>query len=161
MDTKSYLEFKKLNLVYKQTVGFEFFPVKIKINDRILNMQFWDCCGQELYESLTTNFFRNSNIFLAFYNAFDRESFDKAKSNIRKFQNINNANTIIVLCRSKYEISLNSKENQDIITDEEAMEYADKNEIIFFHIASFEKYETGINQLIKLILDKYIRKNNQ
>ncbi len=41
------------------------------------------------------------------------------------------------------------------------MEYADENKIIFFHIASLEKYETGINQLIKLILDEYIRKNNQ
>ncbi len=45
MDTNSYLEFKKLNLLYKPTVGFEYYQLTIKINDKILSLKFFDYCG--------------------------------------------------------------------------------------------------------------------
>ena len=49
----------------------------------------------------------------------------KAGSNIE-------LNPIYVLVRSKYENVLNTKEKKDIVSDEEALEYADKNNLIFF-----------------------------
>lgn len=47
---------------YNATVGFEFFSFNIKINDKILKLQIWDTCGQEIYRSLITNFYRNSSL---------------------------------------------------------------------------------------------------
>ena len=47
---------------YNATVGFEFFTFNIKINNKIIKLQVWDTCGQELYRSLITNFYRNSSL---------------------------------------------------------------------------------------------------
>jgi small GTP-binding protein len=52
---------------YSATVGFEFFTFNIKINDKIIKLQIWDTCGQEIYKSLITNFYRNSSLAVMAY----------------------------------------------------------------------------------------------
>jgi small GTP-binding protein len=52
---------------YQTTVGFEFFTFNVKINDKIIKLQIWDTCGQEIYKSLITNFYRNSSLAIMVY----------------------------------------------------------------------------------------------
>jgi small GTP-binding protein len=52
---------------YSTTVGFEFFTFNVKINDKIIKLQIWDTCGQEIYKSLITNFYRNSSLAIMVY----------------------------------------------------------------------------------------------
>jgi small GTP-binding protein len=49
---------------YSATVGFEFFSIFIKVNDQVLKLQIWDTCGQEIYRSLISNFYRNCSLAL-------------------------------------------------------------------------------------------------
>ena len=52
---------------YLATVGFEFFNFNIKLGERVIRLQIWDTCGQEIYRSLITNFYRNSSLaFIVF-----------------------------------------------------------------------------------------------
>ena len=52
---------------YLATVGFEFFAFNVKLNDKIIKLQIWDTCGQEIYRSLITNFYRNSSLAIIVY----------------------------------------------------------------------------------------------
>ena len=52
---------------YTSTVGFEFFSFNIKINDQIIKLQIWDTCGQEIYRSLISNFYRNCSLAIIVY----------------------------------------------------------------------------------------------
>ena len=52
---------------YSATVGFEFYTFNLKINDVVIKLQIWDTCGQEIYRSLITNFYRNSSLALVVY----------------------------------------------------------------------------------------------
>jgi Ras-related protein Rab-1A len=52
---------------YSATVGFEFFTFNIKLNDKVVKLQIWDTCGQEVYRSLITNFYRNSSLAIMAY----------------------------------------------------------------------------------------------
>lgn len=52
---------------YLATVGFEFFAFNVKIDDKIIKLQIWDTCGQEIYRSLITNFYRNSSLAIIVY----------------------------------------------------------------------------------------------
>ena len=68
--------------------------------------------------------------------------------------------SIFLLIRNKYDLKINQENNDndndndnDYVPDEEALEFADKNNIIFTHASSFEKYETGIKELFTLILN--------
>ena len=47
---------------YLSTVGFEFFNFNIKLGEKIIRLQIWDTCGQEIYKSLITNFYRNASL---------------------------------------------------------------------------------------------------
>ena len=52
---------------YSATVGFEFFSFNIKIDDQIIKLQIWDTCGQEIYRSLISNFYRNCSLAIIVY----------------------------------------------------------------------------------------------
>jgi len=52
---------------YSATVGFEFVTFNVKVNDKICKLQIWDTCGQEVYRSLITNFYRNSSLAIMVY----------------------------------------------------------------------------------------------
>ena len=52
---------------YLPTIGFEFFNFNLRLGEKIIRLQIWDTCGQEIYRSLITNFYRNSTLaFLVF-----------------------------------------------------------------------------------------------
>ena len=60
---------------YNATVGFEFFTFNIKIDKKVIKLQIWDTCGQELYRSLITNFYRNTSLAIIVYAINNEESF--------------------------------------------------------------------------------------
>jgi Ras-related protein Rab-1A len=52
---------------YISTIGFEFFNFNIKVEDKVVKLQIWDTCGQEIYRSLIANFYRNSSLAIMVY----------------------------------------------------------------------------------------------
>ena len=52
---------------YFATVGVEFFTFNIRIKGKVIKLQIWDTCGQEIYRSLVTNFYRNSSLAVIVY----------------------------------------------------------------------------------------------
>ena len=52
---------------YNATIGFEYFSFNIRINNVIIKLQIWDTCGQEIYRSLITNFYRNADLAIIIY----------------------------------------------------------------------------------------------
>jgi GTPase SAR1 family protein len=49
------------------TVGFEFFSFNIKIGEKVIKLQIWDTCGQEVYRSLISSFYKNSSLAIIVY----------------------------------------------------------------------------------------------
>lgn len=52
---------------YSTTVGFEFLTQTMKIEDKYVKLQIWDTCGQEIYKSLISSFYRNSSLTMMMY----------------------------------------------------------------------------------------------
>lgn len=52
---------------YKATIGFEFFVLNYKIDNRLVKLQIWDTCGQEIYRSIVANFYRSSSLAFLVY----------------------------------------------------------------------------------------------
>ena len=65
----------KFETEYAPTVGFEFLSFSTKIDNKIIKLQIWDTCGQEVYRSLITNFYRNASLAMMVYSINSRESF--------------------------------------------------------------------------------------
>ena len=58
---------KRFENNYLATVGFEFFVFNMRIKDKTIKLQIWDTCGQEIYRSLITSFYKNSSLAIIVY----------------------------------------------------------------------------------------------
>ncbi len=45
--------------------------MNIKIDDKVIKLQIWDTCGQEIYRSLISNFYRNSSLAIIVYSIIE------------------------------------------------------------------------------------------
>ena len=58
------------------TIGYEFFYLGYKINNKFIKLQLWDTCGQERYRSLIKSLYKNSSLTIMVYAINDNSSFN-------------------------------------------------------------------------------------
>ena len=81
---------------------------------------------------------------------------DAIKDKIYFFNDYCIRNAIFALIRNKYDYKCRNE-----ISDEEALEFADKNNMLFFHLSLHEKNETGIKELFETVLNEYFRRKEK
>ena len=139
---------------YSATIGFEFFAFNIKLNEKIIKLQIWDTCGQELYRSLITNFYRNSSLAIVVYSVTDKDSFENLDLWCKELRTNSNPNVKIFLIGNKIDL-----EEQRKIKTEEGLKYADQYKLAKFIETSAK---TGFNaqalfiEAAKVLYDDYI-----
>ena len=144
-----YCQFNK-SKEYNPTLGALYSPKIVKFHDKKFKLDIWDTAGQERFKRVNSIFYKECDVILLFYDSFNKQSFEEIKEIyddciLRNY----NKNCKYIIIRDKYDLKL---ENQNYVSDEEVLEFADKNNILFTHMSSYEKYETGINNLIHLIV---------
>ena len=153
----NYSQFIKENLSITNTNGASFKTVKVKYKNKLFILDFWDTAGLYKYNALLKFFYKDAKIILIFYDSFYISSFNRLKELLNNIKESNDNNPLIGMIRNKYEINSNKYNNLDFISDEEALEYADRNKLFFCHLSNYEKYETGFNQLIEILLNEYLK----
>ena len=158
ISSKNYLNFLKDKKSIVSTSGGSYRKLYIKIKDRTFSLDIWDTSGQRRFSSLIKHFYNGAKIILLFYDPFDKSSFKRVDEILFQIKNEDIKNAILGLISNKYEQNLKNVHNENIVSDEEALEYADKNKLYFSHLSNFVKYETGINQILELILNEYLKR---
>ena len=128
---------------YNATIGFEFFTFNIKFNDKIIKLQIWDTCGQELYRSLITNFYRNTSLAILVYAVNSKESFESLEMWYRELRTHSSPDIKIFLVGNKTDLT-----TERVITTEQGENFAKLNRINKFIEASAKD---GINTQITFI----------
>ena len=140
---------------YSATVGFEFLSFNIKIEDKVIKLQIWDTCGQELYRSLITNFYRNSSLAIIVYAINSKDSFENIEMWLRELRTHSNPDVKIFLIGNKIDL-----DNERVITKDQGEKFCKNNKLNLF-IESSAK--TGFNskkifiKAAKLLLDEHIK----
>ena len=122
---------------YNATVGFEFFTFNIRINQKVVKLQIWDTCGQELYRSLITNFYRNSSLAILVYAVDNEESFKDIDVWLKELRTHASPDVKLILIGNKIDL-----EDERKVSKEEGETYAKNNNINKFVESSAKK---GIN----------------
>ena len=125
------------NSNYNATVGFEFFTFNIKINKKVIKLQIWDTCGQELYRSLITNFYRNSSLAIMVYSIISKESFDNVEMWLRELRSHSNPDVKVFLIGNKIDL-----EAEREVTTEQGENFYKQNHLNLFLESSAK---TGFN----------------
>lgn len=62
------------------TIGMEFFSKRLEIDGVRVKLQIWDTAGQETFQSIVRNFYKNSDAVFVVYSVADRKSYDAVAS---------------------------------------------------------------------------------
>ena len=122
---------------YSATVGFEFLVFNVKLNDKVIKLQIWDTCGQELYRSLISSFYRNASLAMMVYAIDNGESFNHIETWLKEVKLQSNPDIKIFLIGNKSDLEENRK-----VTTEAAKTFKDENGIHYFSEASAKN---GVN----------------
>ena len=128
---------------YTATVGFEFLNFNIKIDGKIIKLQIWDTCGQELYRSLITNFYRNASLAIIVYAVNSRDSFENIEMWLRELRTHSNPDVKIFLIGNKIDL-----DNERVITKDQGEKFCKNNKLNLF-IETSAKNGTNIQELFK------------
>ena len=134
---------------YISTVGLEFFTLNFNIlsdNDKpVLICQIWDCCGNELYRSLVTNFYRNTNVCLLVYDVTNEKSFNDINVWLKTEKEKNNGEIgHFVLIGTKIDLNGNRE-----VTKEDGEKFAEEKGMEFVEVSA--KTGDGIEKLEKIL----------
>ena len=127
----------KFDTDYSPTVGFEFLTFTTKIENKIIKLQIWDTCGQEVYRSLITNFYRNASLAMMVYSIDSKESFIHINQWLKEIKIQSHPDVKIILVGNKSDLK-----DKRAVTYEEANKYKDENQLLYFEETSAK---TGIN----------------
>ncbi len=122
---------------YSATVGFEFLVFNVKLNEKVVKLQIWDTCGQELYRSLISSFYRNSSLAMMVYAINNKESFMHIESWLKEVKLQSNPDIKVFLIGNKSDL-----EEERKVTLEEAKIFKEEHGIHYFSEASAKN---GIN----------------
>ena len=147
---------------YQATVGFEFLTFNMKINDKVIKLQIWDTCGQEIYKSLISNFYRNSSLAVLVYAIDNKESFTHVENWLNDLKSQASEDVRIFLVGNKADL-----EEERKITREQGDKYKLDQHLDYFMETSAKTGQNARNVLIeaaKMLYNDFVKfdenKNN-
>jgi len=112
---------------YTATVGYEFNPYLVKVNNTIIKFQIWDMCGNENYRPVLLNLYRNALLGVLVYSVCSRESFKNLETWIPQLKKSALPNSKIILIGNK-----NDNEEKREVSFEEGKLLCEKNKLELF-----------------------------
>ena len=122
---------------YSPTVGFEFLTFNVKIEDQNIKLQIWDTCGQEVYRSLISSFYRSASLAIIVYSIENEDSFTNIEKWLNDIKTQSSPDVKIFLIGNKVDLDDRRK-----ISKEQGEKFAKEHKISFFTETSAK---TGLN----------------
>ena len=140
---------------YQATVGFEFLTFNMKVNDKVVKLQIWDTCGQEIYKSLISNFYRNSSLAVLVYAIDNKESFNHVENWLNDLKSQANEDVRIFLVGNKSDLEEDRK-----VSKEEGEKYKLDQHLDLFMETSAKTGQNARNVLVeaaKILYKDYLK----
>ena len=144
---------------YTSTVGYDFFKMDIKINDKKINLQIWDTCGQEKFRSLISNFYRNSSLAIIVYSIDNQNSYNNIGEWLNEIRELTNPDIKIFLIGNKSDLA-----NYRKISKQKAKSFCDENGLDYFTETSAkngENVEKTFAYAAYLLMRESIKQSNK
>ena len=136
------------------TFSNSFVEKKFEINNKVYKLQLWDTIGQEKFKHLTKLFFKNSKIVILVYDKSVKSTFKKLEFWMNELKEVlGNDEIILAIVGNKDDLD----DNDDDVDENEAREYAEKNNAKF-RMASAKMNSKGFINFLKELLIDYIKK---
>ena len=119
------------------TLSIEYHTYIMSINDYKLRMQLWDTAGQEKFNSLISNYYKNTDVAIFVYSIDKEESFQNLEMWFKHLKDINE-NSLNILIGNKLD---KEKEGERVLNYEKAENFAKLNNFFLFREVSCKSKE--------------------
>ena len=139
------------NTNHLETVGIEFNTREEKINNKIIKVKIWDTAGQEIFQSLTKNFYRKADGIIIVFDVGNKESFEKLHDWIKSvYDNIDSYREMhLIIVGNKNDLEENRQ-----VTQEEGVKLSEYFEIPYFEASA--KNGNGVRTFMMKIIEDVI-----
>ena len=118
-------------------------------------MQIWDTCGQEVYKSLISNFYRNCSLALICYAINNRTSYEHAETWLNDLKNQSNPNVRVFLIGNKCDL-----DKERTVTTEEGETFKTQKKLDKFIETSAKTGKNARNVMVeaaKILYKDYLK----
>ena len=119
------------------TLSIEYHTYIISINGYKIRMQIWDTAGQEKFNSLISNYYKNTDVVIFVYSIDKEESFQNLEMWFKHLKD-NNENSLNILIGNKLD---KEKEGERVLNYEKAENFAKLNKFFLFREISCKSKE--------------------
>lgn len=116
---------------HSMTIGSELGSKMINISGTKIKFQLWDTAGQEIFQSIIKNYFRNAICVLLCYDVTRKKTFNNVQRWLKDIKNLSSPDCSIMLVGTKTD-----KEELREVLSSDAEEFAKKNNMLFREISS-------------------------
>jgi Ras-related protein Rab-2A len=135
---------------HELTIGVEFAIKFYEIKNKNIKIQIWDTAGEEAFQSITKNYYKNAIGALLVYDITKKSSFDHLKNWLDNIRENSSRNIKIILIGNKTDL-----EDKREVTFEEGEEFAKNNGLFFLETSAknFTNINESFNKLTEEIYD--------
>ena len=137
---------------YSPTVGFEFVSFNVKVQEKIIKLQIWDTCGQEVYRSLISSFFRSASLAIVVYSIDTEDSFNNIEKWLNDIKTQSNPDIKIFLIGNKADL-----EDKRRLTKEQGEQLCRDHKLAFFMETSAKTGFNVQNVFIQVAKELYLQ----
>ena len=112
------------------TIGVELATKIVKIQNENIKLQLWDTAGQEVFRSITVNYYRGVAGALIVFDVTNKESFNKLSYWIEEFTKLGPENVEIIIVGNKIDLK------NRVISYEEAIKFAQNYNVEYIESTS-------------------------
>ena len=137
---------------YSPTVGFEFVSFNVRVQDKIIKLQIWDTCGQEVYRSLISSFFRSASLAIIVYSIDTEDSFNNIEKWLNDIKTQSNPDIKIFLIGNKADL-----EDKRRLTKEQGEQLCRDHKLAYFMETSAKTGFNVQNVFIQVAKELYLQ----
>jgi small GTP-binding protein len=142
----------KFTSEYKKTIGCDFMEkeVFVKPLNETVKMMLWDTAGQEVFDALTSQYYRGAGACVLAFSTTDRTSFQSIKGWKEKVENVcGKGNTVLALIQTKIDLI-----DQTVVQNQEAEQLAKQLGVKFFRTSCKENF--NVDPVFEYLAESYI-----
>jgi small GTP-binding protein len=115
----------------QSTVGVEFKPFIIPVENQTVKLQIWDTAGQERFKSVSKAYFRNAVGAVLVYDITSERSFEDLANWLHDLQQLANPNAYIMCIGNKTDLA-----NQREVGTQQAKDFADRHRLEYLETSA-------------------------
>ena len=135
---------------HKMTIGIDMQTINVEYYNHIAQLIFWDSAGQERFQSMTKNYYKNSDVLLLIFDVMDNKSFSQLETWLNGIIENKVQHALVYLIANKIDYG-----SRRLISTHQGEILAERYNIPYYEVSALSGY--NIDKLFEDIVSEIVK----